>query len=72
MVPNDFVVITKKDGGKISGYYKTRKNDTRISILPHQYSDSNKAIFPSISTAKEIRVYNISILGDNAPDEEYR
>lgn len=72
IVPNDFVVIIKKDGSKISGYYKTRKNDIRISILPHKYSDSNKAIFPSISTAKEIRVYNISILGDNTPDEEYR
>ena len=72
VVPNDFVVITKKDGSKISGYYKTRKNDTRISILPHQYNDNNKAIFPSISTVKEIRVYNISILGDNTPDEEYR
>ena len=72
IVPNDFVVIIKKDGSKISGYYKTRKNDIRISILPHKYSDSNKSIFPSISTAKEIRVYNISILGDNTPDEEYR
>ena len=72
IVPNDFVVIIKKDGSKISGYYKTRKNDIRISILPHKYSDSNKSIFPSISTAKEIRVYNISILGDNIPDEEYR
>lgn len=72
IVPNDFVVITKKDGSKISGYYKTRKNDIRISILPHKYSDSNKSEYPSIGAAKEIRIYNISILGDNSPVEEYK
>lgn len=72
IVPNDFVVIIKKDGSKISGYYKTRKGDTLISILPHQHSDSSRAISQRIGTAKEIRIYNISVLGDNAPEEEYK
>ena len=72
IVPNDFVVIIKKDGSKISGYYKTRKGDTLISILPHQHSDSSKAVSQRIGTAKEIHIYNISALGDNAPEEEYK
>lgn len=72
IVPNDFVVIIKKDGSKISGYYKTRKGDTLISILPHQHSDSSKAVSQRIGTAKEIHIYNISILGDNSPEEEYK
>jgi len=72
IIPNDFVVIIKKDGSRISGYYKTRKGDTLISILPHQHSDSSRAISQRIGTAKEIRIYNISILGDNAPEEEYK
>jgi CRISPR-associated protein, csn1 family len=72
IVPNDFVVIIKKDGSKISGYYKTRKGDTLISILPHQHSDSSKAVYQRIGTAKEIHIYNISALGDNAPEEEYK
>lgn len=72
IVPNDFVVIIKKDGSKISGYYKTRKGDTLISILPHQHSDSSRAISQRVGTAKEIHIYNISILGDNTPEEEYK
>lgn len=67
MVPNDYIVINNQDGTKIAGYYKTRNSDTRITILPQQYSNSKIELKPSIASVKDISVHNISILGDNAP-----
>lgn len=64
--PNDYIIAEDKNGKRAEGYYAGYDiNTARIALLPHTRPGRKDPVPYSLSSACNIKVVHISVLGDN-------